>query len=299
MENVKPPAGDDKELALHYMQTLVDVARESFLILDHDFRVISANPTFYDVFRVSPKETEGKLLYNLGDGQWDIPELRTLLGEILPENKIVKNYEVRHNFPAIGEKTMLLNARQIDTVQLIVLAIEDITTKKNLEEELLVSGKLEYRLLYMTSSDAIMTINPPDWKFTSGNPAAIKMFGVKDEKEFISLGPWDLSPEKQPDGRLSTEKSKEMIEKAVETGSNFFEWTHKKYKGESFPATVLLSKVKLDGRMYLQATVRDITEQKSKIEELERMNKIMVGRELKMVELKKEIEELEKKLKNK
>ena len=139
-EKVNPPVGGnlkkDKELALHYMSTLVDVARESFLILDSDFRVISANPTFYDVFKVLPKETENRSLYELGNGQWNIPELKKLSEEILPKKKVVKDYEVRHVFPIIGEKTMLLNARQIDTVQLIILAIEDITVKENLEEKL-------------------------------------------------------------------------------------------------------------------------------------------------------------------
>lgn len=139
MENNKIQGGEPKELkelALHYMQTLVDVARESFLILDPELRVISANPTFYQNFQVLPDKTESRLLYELGDGQWDIPELKKLLEEILPMKKTVKNYEVNHNFPAIGEKTMLLNARQIDKMPLIVLAIEDFTERKELEKKL-------------------------------------------------------------------------------------------------------------------------------------------------------------------
>ena len=127
---------EPRELALHYMTTLVEVARESFLILDAEIRVISANPTFYQNFRVSPAETENKLLYELGNGQWRIPELKKLMEEILPKKKIVKNYEVTHFFEKIGEKTIVLNARQIDTVQLIILAMEDVTIKKELEEKL-------------------------------------------------------------------------------------------------------------------------------------------------------------------
>ncbi len=126
---------ESKKLALHFMETLVEVARESFLILDSRLRVISANPTFYQIFRVSPKETENKFIYDLGNGQWGILRLRKLLEKILPEKKVVKNYEVEHNFETIGEKTMLLNARQIDAVQLIILAIEDITARKQLEKE--------------------------------------------------------------------------------------------------------------------------------------------------------------------
>lgn len=127
---------DSKELALHYMETLVEVARESFLILDSSLRVISANPVFYQTFQVDPMQTEGRLLYELGNGQWNIAELRSLLEQILPEKKVIKNYEVVHNFELIGNKTMLLNARQIDAVQLIILAIEDITVRKGLEEKL-------------------------------------------------------------------------------------------------------------------------------------------------------------------
>jgi two-component system CheB/CheR fusion protein len=127
---------ESKEEALHYMKTLVDVARESFLILGADLRVLSANPIFFQAFQVSPKETEGVLLYELGNGQWNIPELKKLLEEILPKDKTVKNYEVKHVFETIGEKTMLLNAGQIDSVQLIILAIEDITERKGLEAKL-------------------------------------------------------------------------------------------------------------------------------------------------------------------
>jgi two-component system, chemotaxis family, CheB/CheR fusion protein len=133
----KSESKESKKLALHYMETLVEVARECFLILDADLRVISANPIFYQTFRVAPAQTENKFIYELGNGQWDIPALRSLLEKILPEKKDVKDYEVTHAFEAIGEKTMMLNATQIDSVQLIILAIEDITNRKRLEKEMI------------------------------------------------------------------------------------------------------------------------------------------------------------------
>jgi hypothetical protein len=132
----KSESEESKEQALHYMKTLVDVARESFLILDAKLQVISANPIFYETFQVLPEQTENKFIYELGNGQWNIPELKKLLEEILPKEKIVKNYEVSHAFEKIGAKTMLLNAGQIDAVQLIILAIEDITERKQLEKTL-------------------------------------------------------------------------------------------------------------------------------------------------------------------
>ena len=129
---------ESQELALHYMKTLVEVARESFLILDSDLRVVSANTTFYENFRVSPEQTENVFLYELGNGQWNIPILKSLLEEILPLKKVVKDYEVKHTFQKIGEKTILLNARQIDidTAHMIILAMEDITVRKELEQKL-------------------------------------------------------------------------------------------------------------------------------------------------------------------
>jgi len=171
-------------------------------------------------------------------------------------------------------------------------------------EEALQESEERHRILFESSRDATMTLEPPTWNFTTGNPATIELFKAKNEEEFTSKGPGNLSPERQPDGRASAEKAKEMIETAMRDGSCFFEWTHKRMTGEDFSATVLLSRVALGGKVFLQATVRDITMQKKleiklkeKIDDLELFKKLTVGRELKMVELKKEIEELNKKLK--
>ena len=113
-----------------------------------------------------------------------------------------------------------------------------------------------------------MTVAPPAWKFTSCNPATRRMFNVTNEAEFTSLEPWQLSPETQPDGRLSAEKAREMIETAMREGSHIFEWTHKRLNGDDFPATVLLTRMELAGQALLQATVRDITVQKRAEESL-------------------------------
>lgn len=144
---------ESQELALHYMKTLVEVARESFLILDSSLRVVSANPTFYQNFQVSPEQTENVFLYELGNGQWNIPVLKSLLEEILPQKKVVKDYEVKHTFQKIGEKTICLNARQIDidTAHMIVLAMEDITVRKALEQKLIeYTIELELKVLERT-----------------------------------------------------------------------------------------------------------------------------------------------------
>ncbi len=117
-----------------------------------------------------------------------------------------------------------------------------------------------FRVMYESSQDAIMTLEPPDWNFTAGNPATIALFVAKDEDEFIHTAPWNLSPEYQPDGVASAVKAKEMIDAAMEKGSHFFEWTHKRISGESFLATVLLNRMTAGGQTFLTATVRDITD---------------------------------------
>ena len=137
----------------------------------------------------------------------------------------------------------------------------DITERKQAEAALRESEK-KFRRLFESTQDAIMTLEPPSWRFTSGNPAAVKMFGAKDEEEFLAHGPWELSADRQPDGRASAEKSKEMIETAVRRGSHFFEWTHRRIGGEEFPADVLLTRMEQGEKIAVQATVRDITERK-------------------------------------
>jgi len=141
-------------------------------------------------------------------------------------------------------------------------------TEIELTQEALRESEEKYRTVFESSADAIMTIAPPLWNFTSANPATLSMFECVSEDDFYLIGPSQLSPECQPDGRPSAEKAMEAIKKALSNGSNYFEWTHQRLNGEEFPATVLLTRMKLDGQVYLQATIRDITERKTAETEL-------------------------------
>ncbi len=161
----------------------------------------------------------------------------------------------------------------------------------------------KYKYIYENSTDSIMMLNPPDWKFSDGNSSTIELFGLKSIEDLKTNTPSDLSPKFQPDGSLSSEKSKEMINIAIKDGKNHFSWTHKKLNGPDFQASVFLVKIEVGNEIFLQAVVRDTTVEnkllelnRKKEEELqkalsdtERMNKLMVGREIEMIKLKKEI----------
>lgn len=150
-ETTNNTPSESKKTALHYMKTLIDVAREPLVILDADLRVLTANPIFYEIFHVVPNDIENEFIYKLGNGQWDIPELKKLLEEVLPEKKDVRDYDVTHVFEMIGKRTMLLNAGQIDEVQLIILAIEDITAREEFNENIAEYAKgLEEKVAALT-----------------------------------------------------------------------------------------------------------------------------------------------------
>jgi two-component sensor histidine kinase len=118
-------------------QAIVDTVRESLLVLDGDLRVLAANRAFYTTFATKPEETEGLPIYSLCGGQWNIPALRTLLEKILPERRVMEDFEVVGDFPNIGRRTMLLNARKVfyegQSNTTLLLAFEDITLRRAIE----------------------------------------------------------------------------------------------------------------------------------------------------------------------
>jgi len=128
-----------EDAAREYAENIINTVREPLIALDHDLRVVTASRSFYKVFKVTPEETVGQLMYDLGNKQWDIPKLRELLETILPQKATFDDYEVEHDFADIGRRVMLLNARQIQRTsgkeRIILLAIEDITERKLAEGE--------------------------------------------------------------------------------------------------------------------------------------------------------------------
>src|SRR5271165_317369 len=146
-----------------YAQSIVDTVREPILILTADLRVKSANQSFYQTFRVKPEETENLFLYDLGSGQWNIPSLRTLLEDILPGHHTIEEHEVEHDFPVIGHRVMLLNARRVclrdGSSPLILLAFQDVTEHRRAEAVLRQSGE-RFRFLAESMPQIIFTAKP-------------------------------------------------------------------------------------------------------------------------------------------
>jgi two-component sensor histidine kinase len=121
-------------------QAIVDTIREPLLVLDQDLRVVTANRSFYLTFRMQRQDVQGRPVYALGDGQWDIPELRSQLADIAPHHAVMDAFEVERDFAVIGRRTMLLNARKVFYEEkghtTILLAIEDITERRAMERDL-------------------------------------------------------------------------------------------------------------------------------------------------------------------
>jgi two-component system CheB/CheR fusion protein len=127
-------AEEEVRKARDYAENIVNTIREPLVVLDGDLKVVSASRSFYHNFRETPQKTEGCYLYNLGNREWDIPRLRELLETVLPQNTSFEDMEVEHDFPTIGHRKILLNARRIPgktgEKQLILLAIEDVTYRQ-------------------------------------------------------------------------------------------------------------------------------------------------------------------------
>ena len=176
---------DEVDEAREFAENVINTVREPLISLDQDLRVVTVSRSFYEFFKVKPEETVGQLIYDLGNKQWDIPKLRELLETILPQKTTFDNYEVEHDFATIGRRTMLLNARQIQRglgkERIILLAIEDITERKQLEE-LLTESEMRYRRIFETASDGIVLLEKCEGHIVHANPAAEKMLGYSKEE---------------------------------------------------------------------------------------------------------------------
>jgi len=203
-----------------YAEGIVETVREPLIVLDKDLRVVSASRSFYDIFRVLPEETEGEFIYGLGNGQWDIPELRELLEDVLPRNSSFNDFEVEHDFLTIGPRVMLLNGREIrrgdGARRLILLAIDDITGQRHaaLEraraEEALTESEIRFHMLADNMAQLAWTCDKLG-NVTWYNKRWLDYTGMS----FEDMKGWDWSKVQHPD---HLERVVTGVNRSAETG---------------------------------------------------------------------------------
>lgn len=253
-----------------YFRNIFNTVREAILILDGNMRVLSANRSFFSTFKVDADNTIGSLLYSLGNRQWDIASLRILLEEILPNNDTVDDYEIEHDFENIGHKTMLLNACKIvekeTSLPIILLAIEDITERKGLEE-LLTESEERYRRIFDTANDGIVLLEKRAGHIVHANPAAENMLGYSAEeyagKMLEDIGvPIDMSDFPKIMAALNRNGILNFDDVAVTTKS-----------GSSIDADIYL----VDRAQSAQCNIRDVSERKRKEAYIQRLNRTLLA----------------------
>ncbi len=255
------------EKAKKYTESIVETIREPLIVLTADLKVISANRSFYDTFKLAPEEIEGIFFFEVSDRQWDIPALRELLEEIVPQNTCFNNFEVEHTFQRVGRKRMLLNARRIyqdgKGMDRMLLALEDITDHK-LTEEALKSSEMRYRRLFETAQDGILILDAETGQISDVNPFLENMLGYSRE-DLLGKQLWEIGAFKD------IEASK----------AAFLELQHKGYvRYEDLPLETkdgLPMNVEFVSNVYLvnhheviQCNIRDITERKLLADALQR-----------------------------
>ena len=233
----------------NYAQNVVDTVREPLLILDATLRVRSANRAFYQTFQVSSSETEGRLIYELGNGQWDIPDLRTLLEDIVPKSSVFDDFELEHTFPTIGRRIMLLNARKLQAGhhgELLVLAMEDVTARRKAEEDLVNAGALQNAIFNSANFSSIATDEKGVIQIF--NVGAERMLGYEASEVMNKITPADISDPQEVIARakaLSSELAttispgfEALVFKASRGIEDIYELTYIRKDGTRFPAIV-------------------------------------------------------------
>ena len=241
----------------NYAQNIVDTVREPLLILDTTLRVQSANRAFYQTFQVSAAETEGRLIYELGNGQWDIPDLRTLLEDIVPKSSVFDDFELEHTFPVIGRRFMLLNARKLQAGQhgeLLVLAMEDVTSRKKAEEDLVNAGALQNAIFNSANFSSIATDEKGVIQIF--NVGAERMLGYEAAEVMNKITPADISDPQEVIARakaLSSELQtaitpgfEALVFKASRGIEDIYELTYIRKDGTRFPAIVSVTALRDD-----------------------------------------------------
>jgi two-component system CheB/CheR fusion protein len=238
---------------------VVRTAPDPVLILNADLRVHAANEAFYKTFKVSASESEGRSLFELGNGQWKVSRLRELLEGILPRNSFFDNFAVTHDFERIGSRTMLLYGRRLDesadSVPRILLGIKDITESLHFQAELR-RAELRYRRLFEAAKDGVLIVDPVDRKIIDANPYLIELLGYARE-ELLGQELWQIGLLK--DELASHSAFREIQERGV---IRFDDLPVQTKSGEQREIEVVANRYAEDAKEVIQWNIRDITQRK-------------------------------------
>ena len=187
--NERKWAERDIRATLKYAENIIATVPMSLLILNADLRVTSANRSFYQTFKVTPEETLGQYIYDLGNRQWDIPRLRELLEDILPQHTTIEGFEMEHDFPSIGRRVMLLNAQRVyrshNESPLILLIMEDATQRKSKQQ--LIQAALQYAENIIDTVPMSLLVLKSDLRVTSASRSFYQTFKVTPEETMGQL----------------------------------------------------------------------------------------------------------------
>ncbi len=248
--------------ALAYAQGILDTLRHGFLILDGKLRVKSANATFYRKFQVEEKDTVNRLVYELGGGHWNIPRLRTLLEEIIPSNNSFEDFEVEHDFPKIGHRTLMVNARRLknDVLgELILMVVEDVTDRRAAEQALRVS-EIRYRRLFQFAQDGILILDARTGKIIDANAFMCGLLG-QDLPELAGKELYEIGLFKD------VAENKALFEKLRSEGYVRYEHLPVQTPAGRSTSVEFVSNVYSEGnRLVAQCNVRDISD-RTRLEE--------------------------------
>ncbi len=245
------------------LRAIIQASKDAIVVFDRNGRITEANPAAETMFGVAARDLYGESVERLFATEFEALFMQYRLSPDAAGAAASKSLIRAEGLHRGGDRfpvEISLSEGEANGEPFTVASIRDITDRVRAEEALRESED-RYRSLYADSRDAIMML-APEMGFLGGNRAALAMFGCRDEAEFMRHAPAGLSPQYQPDGALSADKAERMMAVALEKGSHYFEWVHRRIDGREFPATILLSRLESGGRRILQATVRDTTEQK-------------------------------------